>query len=139
MTARGAGVWRTRNFELRRAPSRPDDIVVVCRNKASAPLQPNSIIILSLHSPKEKLWGELVSMNSSGVTVRGIDLNSFDDFIRQVLDPEGERIGLPTLFFPMQRVERIALDEPRGSIPSLAERFEQKVGRSLRDYLALFV
>jgi hypothetical protein len=39
----------------------------------------------------------------------------------------------------MQRVERIALDEPRGSIPSLAERFEQKVGRSLRDYLALFV
>jgi hypothetical protein len=113
--------------------------VVVSRNKASAPLQPNSIIILSLHSPKEKLWGELVSMNSSGVTVRGIDLNSFDDFIRQVLDPEGERIGLPTLFFPMQRVERIALDEPRGSIPSLAERFEQKVGRSLRDYLALFV
>jgi len=47
-----------------------------------------------------------------GVTVRCIDLNSFDDFIRQVMDPEGERIGLPTLFFfPMQRVERIALDE----------------------------
>ena len=68
-----------------------------------------------------------------------IDLNSFDDFIRQVMDPEGERIGLPTLFFPMQRVERIALDEPRGSIASLSERFEQRVGRSLRDYLALFV
>ncbi len=50
-----------------------------------------------------------------------------------------ERIGLPTLFFPMQRVERIALDEPHGSIPSMAGRFEQRVGRSLRDYLALFV
>jgi hypothetical protein len=59
--------------------------------------------------------------------------------LRQVMDPEGERIGLPTLFFPMQRVERIALDEPHGSIPSMAERFEQRVGRSLRDYLALFV
>jgi len=69
----------------------------------------------------------------SRVTVRCIDLNSFDDFIRQVMDPEGERIGLPTLFFPMQRVERIALDEPRGSIPSMAERFEQRVGRSLRE------
>lgn len=102
-------------------------------------MEANSIIILSLHTPKEKLWGTLVSMNSAGVTVRGIDLNSFDDFIRQVLDPEGERIGLPTLFFPMQRVERVALDEPHGSIPSLAERFEQRVGRSLRDYLALFV
>jgi len=101
-------------------------------------VEPNSIILLNLQSPKEKLWGELVSMNAAGVTIRGIDLNSFDDFIRQVLDPEGDRVGLPTLFFPMQRVERIALDEPHGSIPSLAERFEQKVGRSLRDYLALF-
>ena len=104
----------------------------------TSPLQPNSIILLSLHSPKEKIWGQLVSLHAAGVTVRGIDLNSFDDFIRQVLDPEGERVGLPTLFFPMQRVERVALDEPHGSIPSLAERFEQKVGRSLRDYLALF-
>jgi hypothetical protein len=102
-------------------------------------LEPNSIIILSLHSPKEKLWGALTSINSSGITMRGMDLNSFDDFIRQVMDPDGERIGLPTLFFPMQRVERIALDEPHGSIPSMAGRFEQRVGRSLRDYLALFV
>jgi hypothetical protein len=102
-------------------------------------LEPNSIVILSLHSPKEKLWGALTAINSAGVTVRGIDLNSFDDFIRQVMDPDGERIGLPTLFFPMQRVERIALDEPHGSIPSMAGRFEQRVGRSLRDYLALFV
>jgi hypothetical protein len=102
-------------------------------------LEPNSIIVLSLHTPKEKLWGALTSINSSGIIMRGIDLNSFDDFVRQVMDPDGERIGLPTLFFPMQRVERIALDEPHGSIPSMAGRFEQRVGRSLRDYLALFV
>lgn len=101
-------------------------------------MKPNSIVIVSLHSPKEKLWGELLAINPAGITVRGIDLNSFDDFILQVLHPEGERIGLPTLFFPMARVERVALDEPSGSIPSLAERFEQKVGRSLLDYLALF-
>lgn len=98
----------------------------------------HSIVLVSLHSPKEKIWGEMVALNPAGITVRGIDLNSFDDFIHQVRDPEGERIGLPTLFFPMSRVERIALDEPRGSIPSLAEIFEQKVGRSLADYLALF-
>jgi hypothetical protein len=101
-------------------------------------LQPNSIVLVSLQNPKEKIWGMLTSIHTAGVTVRGIDLNSFDDFIRQVRDPEGERIGLPTMFFPMQRIERIALDEPHGSIPSLAERFEQKVGRSLQDYLALF-
>jgi hypothetical protein len=99
----------------------------------------HSIVVVNLHNPKEKLWGELVELNAAGVTVRGIDLNSFDDFIRQVLDPEGDRVGLPTLFFPMARVERIALDERRGSVPSLAEIFEQKVGSSVLDYLARFV
>ena len=101
-------------------------------------MEPHSIVILSLHSPKEKIWGELLAIDPSGITIRGIDLNSFDEFVRQVMHPEGERIGLPTLFFPMTRVERVALDEPTGSLPSLAELFEQKVGRSLFDYLALF-
>ena len=101
-------------------------------------MEPHSIVVLSLHSPKERLWGELLDISTAGVTLRGIDLASFDDFIRQILHPEGDRIGLPTLFFPMMRIERIALDEPRGSIPSLAETFQKKVGRSLVDYLAEF-
>jgi hypothetical protein len=101
-------------------------------------MQPHCVVVLSLHSPKERLWGELVEISNAGVTVRGIDLAGFDDFISQVLHPEGDRIGLPTLFFPMVRIERIALDERHGSIPSLAETFEKKVGRSLLDYLAQF-
>jgi len=101
-------------------------------------MESQSIVVLSLHSPKERVWGEMLSMSQAGVTMRGIDLASFDDFVSQVLHPEGDRIGLPTLFFPMMRVERIALDEARGSIPSLAEMFERKVGRSLADYLAQF-
>jgi hypothetical protein len=101
-------------------------------------MQPHSIVVVSLHSPKEKLWGELMDMTIAGVTLRAIDLNSFDDFVIQVLHPEGDRMGLPTLFFPMLRIERIALDEARGSIPSLAEVFEKKVGRSLPDYLGQF-
>jgi hypothetical protein len=101
-------------------------------------MEPHSIVVVSLHSPKERLWGELVDISNAGVTVRGIDLSSFDDFISQVLHPEGDRIGLPTLFFPMMRIERIALDEARGSIPSMAEMFEKKVGRSLANYLEQF-
>jgi len=98
----------------------------------------NSIVVVSLHTPKEKVWGILLSMNPSGVTIRGIDLNSFDHFVRQVNEPENERVGLPTVFFPMNRIERIALDEPSGAIPSMAEIFERKSGRSLREYLAHF-
>ncbi|HVB59522.1 MAG TPA: hypothetical protein VNE63_24200 [Candidatus Acidoferrales bacterium] len=101
-------------------------------------MEPHSIVVVSLHSPKERVWGELIDMSSAGVTVRGIDLGGFDDFISQVLHPEGDRIGLPTLFFPMLRVERIALDEARGSVPSMAEMFEKKIGRSLANYLAQF-
>jgi hypothetical protein len=98
----------------------------------------NSIVIVSLQTPREKVWGELLDVNTAGITMRGIDLNSFDDFIRQVLHPEGDRVGLATVFFPMQRIERIALDEPTGSLPSMADLFERRVGRSLKDYLTLF-
>jgi len=101
-------------------------------------MDPHSIIIVSLHTPKEKVWGELLAIHPAGITMRGVDLNSFDHFIRQINEPEGERIGLPTVFFPMNRVERIALDEPSGAIPSMAELFSRKVGRSLADYLAQF-
>jgi hypothetical protein len=102
-------------------------------------MQPRSIVVLSLHTPKEKVWGELKELSNAGVTLRGIDLGSFDDFVRQVVHPEGDRVGLPTLFFPMLRVERIALDESHGSIPSMAELFERKTGRSLAEYLEQFV
>lgn len=101
-------------------------------------LKPHSIVVVSLHSPREKIWGELVQISTAGVTLRGIDLSAFDDFVRQIRHPEGDPIGLPTLFFPMLRIERIALDEARGSIPSLAETFQKKVGRSVAEYLAAF-
>jgi len=101
-------------------------------------MKPDSIVIISLHSPKEKIWGILVDINPSGVTIRGIDLNSFDHFISQINQLDAERVGLPTVFFPMTRVERISLDEPSGPIPSMAEIFERKIGRSLQDYLARY-
>jgi hypothetical protein len=98
----------------------------------------NSIVVVSLHSPKEKFWGILMGLNPSGITVRGVDLNSFDHFIRQINEPDTERVGVPTLFFPMTRIERMTLDEPSGSIPSMDELFSRKVGRRLIDYLAQF-
>ncbi len=97
----------------------------------------NAIVIVSLSSPKEKIWGQLLALNSAGVTVRGIDLASFDDFLRQLLDHEEATVGLATVFYPMHRVERIAQDEPSGSIPSLADRFRAKIGLTVREYLGL--
>jgi len=101
-------------------------------------MQPGSIVVISLHSPKEKFWGQVVELNIAGVTLRGVDLNSFDDFIREVIHPEGERMGLPTVFFPLIRVERISLDESRGAIPSMADMFQRKVGLSVSEFLDQF-
>jgi len=101
-------------------------------------MDPHSIVVVSLHSPREKVWGELLSITPAGITIRGVDLNSFDHFVKQINEPESERIGLPTVFFPITRVERVSLDEPSGSIPSMTEIFARKVGRSLAEYLAQF-
>jgi hypothetical protein len=120
------------------APLLAEILYPVFEFTASFLMDLHSIIVVSLHSPKEKIWGELLAINPSGITVRGIDLNSFDHFIRQLNEPDGERMGLPTIFFPMNRLERISLDEPSGSIPSMNELFERKIGRSLTEYLAQF-
>lgn len=98
----------------------------------------NSIVVVSLHDPKERIWGQLLAINQAGITLRGIALNSFDDFVRQIRDPSEVPPPFTTLFYPMLRVERIALDEPQGSIPSLAQTFERQVGRSVLDYLEAF-
>ena len=117
-------------------PGRPSGKLNTATHRPA--MKPNSIVIVSLHSPKEKIWGILLDVNPSGVTVRGIDLNSFDHFVSEINQLDAERVGLPTVFFPMTRVERISLDEPSGSIPSMAEIFERKIGRTLFNYLAQF-
>jgi hypothetical protein len=96
----------------------------------------HSPVVLNLHSPREKVWGILMSMSGAGVSIRGIDLDSFEDWTRSVA--RGERtMGLSTTFFPMHRVERINLDERVGEIPSCAENFESRVGKDVWLFLGL--
>ena len=99
----------------------------------------NNIVIVSLITPKEKVWGQLLLLETKGVTVRGIELDAFDDFIRQVIKQEETAVGLNTVFFPLHRVERIMVDEPSGSIPSLSQRFHAKVGLTIQEYLGIDV
>jgi hypothetical protein len=97
----------------------------------------NRVVICTLNSPKEKIWGLLISLDASGVSMRGIDINSFDDFLLQVVHQEDNTVGLATVFFPMHRIERIVLDEPSGTLPSLSDRFYQKVGVTIEEYLGI--
>ena len=97
--------------------------------------EPNALLILNLVNPKEKFFGVLRSLSGAGVTMRAVNLDSFDDWIHQIARGEESEIEMITMFVPLFRVERIFLDEPAGAILSYSQRFETVVGRSLPEYL----
>ena len=98
-------------------------------------MRANSIVVVSLQSPKERFFGRLVEISASGVTVRGIDLNAFDDWMNHIKFREESGVQPTTIFFPVHRVEKIILDEGIGAIPSLSDTFLTKVGVSVEDHL----
>lgn len=90
-------------------------------------------VVVYLHSPKEKVWGLLMSISTAGITVRGIDLVAFEDWLRQEARRQETMLGLTTLFYPASRLERLELDETVGPVLSLAERFHREVGRTVHE------
>ena len=97
----------------------------------------HALVIVNLISPKEKFFGMLLSLSPAGVTMRGINLESFDDWARQLARKEEGNIDLITMFIPLFRVERIFLDEAQGTIPSYGQRFEEITGISVQKHLNL--
>ena len=91
---------------------------------------PGSVVLVTLNQPREKFWGAVMAVSTAGIAMRGVDLNSFEDFIRQV--KIGAQVAPHAVFFPMHRVERMELDTRDGDIPSMQERFEGKSGATFR-------
>ena len=102
-------------------------------------MKPGSFVVLYLVNPSEKYWGILLSVDSPGITLRGINLSSFDDWVRAISHSGDEEpsLGLTTIFFPLHRVERMFLDEPVGQVESLCQSFERRVGATIVEYLGL--
>lgn len=86
-----------------------------------------SMVLVTLNHPREKFLGMLLSLDQAGISLRGIDLQSLDDFA--LLMKSGEAAGPGVVFFPMHRIERVELDQRNGEIPSLAEQFAAKSGQ----------
>lgn len=100
-------------------------------------LSAGDAVIVYLQVPKEKVWGLLVSLGSAGVVVRCIDLAAFDDWMRQEARQDEPYLGLSTVFYPMNRVERMERDQTTGPVVSYSERFAREVGRSVREVVGL--
>jgi hypothetical protein len=94
--------------------------------EAAVPFRPGAIVIVTLTSPREKYWGAILHLSGEGLSLRGIDVASFDDLSSQI--KSGEPFTSGVIFFPIHRVERMDLDLPEGNLPSLSQRFAQKTG-----------
>jgi hypothetical protein len=93
---------------------------------ARNPFLPGSMVVVTLGGPRDKFWGMILSLAPEGLSLSGIELASFEDLVVMVKD--GEAFTPAVVFFPMHRIERVELDLPDGSLPSLSQRFSAKTG-----------
>src|SRR5690349_5776051 len=89
--------------------------------------------VVILQNPREKIIGILHEINASGIFVRGVDLNYFDEWTRSIVNNE-PYLPMQDYFFPMWRVERISKDESSFEMPSMAEQFQQRTGLDFTDF-----
>jgi hypothetical protein len=95
--------------------------------RPTGPFRPGAIVIVTLNSPREKFWGAILDLSSEGLSVRGVDLISFDELISTIKGGDAFTSGV--IFFPMHRIERMELDLPESTILSLSQRFAQQTSQ----------
>src|SRR3954463_8802440 len=93
---------------------------------------PGAVVLVTLNHPREKYWGSVIAVAPAGISLRGVDLNSFEDFARLI--KSGEDVAPNAVFFPMHRVERMETDSRNGDIPSIEDRFFSKTGRRFSEF-----
>jgi len=109
----------------------------------SAAIRAGTAVVLQLGSPREQVFGIVLQLDTSGVLLRGISLSSVEDWLRQVPRPDdeaqaswaGSDMGLSKTFCPMHRVEKVLFDEPHHGMPAIHERFEERSGRALEEFV----
>ena len=100
-------------------------------------LAPGAPVLVYLSSPREKVFGVLLSLEPAGVAVRGIDLVSLEDWMRQEARGDTRGLSLTSVFYPMARVERVERDETVGELEGLADRFRRLTGRDVGEAAGL--
>lgn len=100
-------------------------------------MEKGTIVIVNLQNPREKLLGSLKEVSPSGMTLRGIDVHSFQDWMNQIATESEEPTICPTtVFFPMHRIVSCYADEDMGHIPSFRSQFSSRTGSEMDEYLA---
>jgi hypothetical protein len=108
----------------------PSDNLAMEKNASTPvrgePFTAGALVIATLGNPREKFWGMILALAPEGLSLSGVELASFEDLTVMVRD--GEPFTPAVVFFPMHRIERVELDLPDGTLPSLSQRFLAKTG-----------
>lgn len=99
-------------------------------------MEPGTLVLVHLVSPKEKYWGVLQRLEPAGLTMRGLSVELFDDWARQQRSGGEAELGVARMFVPLHRIEKVFEDARVGSIPSYAERFFDLVGRDVHEVIS---
>jgi len=94
-----------------------------------------SLVIIHCAHPREKLWGVLVRLDAVGAVVRGLDIDSVEDWLRQERSGDQAMIGPSTCLIPSHRIVRIDLDESSGVVESYGDRYSSACGREVHEAL----
>jgi len=88
-----------------------------------------------LREPREQGWGVLLSMDTAGVWLRGVDIDAFEDWARGIAAERSDGVTASTFFIPHLRIEKLVVDEDYASVPSLSRRLQEITGKTAEDLL----
>lgn len=95
-----------------------------------------SIVVVNLQNPKEKFVGKLIAITTAGITLKGVDVNSFNDWMSEFRAQQLPHTIYPTtMFLPMHRVISCYLDEDMGEVLSFGSQFKTRTGREIQEVL----
>ena len=98
-------------------------------------IEAGALVVANLTNPKEKVWGLLLRIDQVGVVIRGLDLNSVEDWLVQEGRGAAPYLVPSTQFFPIHRVDRIYLDESSAGFDSYGDRYHTRCGKDPREAL----
>jgi hypothetical protein len=99
-------------------------------------ISPGDVVVVHCREPREKVWGLLLQLDGVGVCVRGMDLGSVEDWIRQQATGGEQLLGPSTFLVPLHRVQRVDLDEVTvGGVAGFAQRYLAACGRPVSEAL----
>ena len=102
----------------------------------SMPFNRGQLVVLITVTPREKLWGRLVGLETAGVALRCMDIATWDESLRMIRAGQSEHVSVSTRFVPMHRVENLYLDEAASGAPSLEQLFRAGTGEDPMEFLA---